>query len=290
MAISDEWVHWTRSNLKDGATVAETRVALEAQGFAAKDIKYALKKAASRKSYQQEVSARTASKGVKRHRQANVDYAALAAPKLIRSTPNGRVTTLCDDELQLFAIENFLSTQQCNTLVEAIRANAHPSKVDGYEQQSDFRSSRTCSLRVHEHPFVADINKSIANTLGLNHRWGEVTQGQWYEPGQQYKAHPDYFVPGTPEYDQFALADGQRTWTFMIYLNKPEQGGGTHFSKIDRTVMPEAGMAICWNNLLPSGEPNPSTVHAGLPVEAGSKFIITKWFRDRGTGSPFIDQ
>ena len=36
-----------------------------------------------------------------------------------------------------------------------------------------------------------------------------------------------------------------------------------------------------WNNLYPSGVPNPDTEHEGLPVEAGCKVIVTKWFRDR---------
>ncbi|WP_439102444.1 prolyl hydroxylase family protein [Congregibacter sp.] len=289
MAISDEWVAWARSNLRGGSTIEDTRSALEAQGFAARDVKYALKKAASKKSYQREVRTKNPKQG-RNTRQTDVDYAALAAPRVVRETGNGQITALCIDELQLFAIRNFLSTQKCKILIDAITANAHPSKVDGYEQQSDIRSSRTCSLRAHEFSFIADINQRIASTLGLNNGWAEVTQGQWYEPGQQYKTHPDYFVPGTKEYERFAAAEGQRTWTFMIYLNKPELGGGTHFSKISKTIMPEQGLAICWNNLLANGEPNPNTLHAGLPVEAGSKFIITKWFRDRGTGLPFVSE
>ncbi|WOJ96471.1 2OG-Fe(II) oxygenase [Congregibacter brevis] len=286
MAISEERVKWTRSELKGGATIEETRRALEEQGFTAKDVKYALKKAAPRADYKKLAKPEAAQAGSKSS-YLHADYRALAEPKLVRDAGNSNVTTLFEDELQLYAIRNFLSARQCEQLVNAIKGDAHPSKVDSYDQQSDMRSSRTCSLRIHEHPFVGSINTAIANTLGLSNTWAEVTQGQWYEPGQQYKPHPDYFVPGTAEYDRFAKTGGQRTWTFMIYLNQPEAGGGTHFLKVDETILPEQGMAICWNNLLRSGAPNPNTVHAGLPVEAGSKFIITKWFRDRGTGQPF---
>jgi prolyl 4-hydroxylase len=38
-------------------------------------------------------------------------------------------------------------------------------------------------------------------------------------------------------------------------------------------------MAVIWNNLYPDGTPNPDTLHQGMPVKAGHKAIITKWFR-----------
>jgi prolyl 4-hydroxylase len=182
-----------------------------------------------------------------------------------------------------------LKPEQCEALIEIIRAHAYPSRVDGYKQQSEMRSSRTCNLTADDYPCVAEVDDAISRALGLSQGWSEVNQGQWYEPGQQYKPHPDYFPPGTPEYTRFVSMQGQRTWTFMIYLNNTERGGGTHFTKIDKTVMPEQGRAVCWNNLLRSGQPNPNTEHAGLPVDAGSKFIVTKWFRDRGDGPAFVD-
>ncbi|MFK8041993.1 prolyl hydroxylase family protein [Congregibacter sp.] len=286
MAISEERVKWTRSNLKGGATVEETRRALEEQGFAAKDVKYALKKAASKADYKNSLKPTAAQSGLQGN-NVYVDYQALAEPKLVREASGDKVTIVSEDKLQLYAIRNFLNARQCEQLIDAIKGDAHPSKIDSYDQQSAMRSSSTCSLRVHEHPFVAGVNTAIANAIGLSNSWAEVTQGQWYEPGQQYKPHPDYFVPGTPEYERFVKTGGQRTWTFMIYLNQPEAGGGTHFLNVNKTILPETGTAICWNNLLRNGDPNPNTVHAGLPVEAGSKFIITKWFRDQGTGQPF---
>jgi prolyl 4-hydroxylase len=29
------------------------------------------------------------------------------------------------------------------------------------------------------------------------------------------------------------------------------------------------------------GSPNPWTLHEGAPVECGTKYIVTKWFRER---------
>jgi prolyl 4-hydroxylase len=43
---------------------------------------------------------------------------------------------------------------------------------------------------------------------------------------------------------------------------------------------------LCWTNIDAEGKPNPYTVHQGKPVIAGTKYIITKWFRERPWNSP----
>ena len=65
----------------------------------------------------------------------------------------------------------------------------------------------------------------------------------------------------------------------MIYLNEPEDGGATRFKTIGKTVQPETGKLLAWNNLLPDGHPNPATLHQGMKVRRGTKYVLTKWFR-----------
>jgi len=38
---------------------------------------------------------------------------------------------------------------------------------------------------------------------------------------------------------------------------------------------------LVWNNLNIIGEPNYFSLHEGRPVAAGTKYIITKWHRER---------
>ena len=66
-----------------------------------------------------------------------------------------------------------------------------------------------------------------------------------------------------------------------VYLNTPGAGGATRFKTIDRTIPPERGKLLCWNNLLPDGRPNGATLHQGMKVRRGVKYIITKWYRER---------
>jgi hypothetical protein len=67
-----------------------------------------------------------------------------------------------------------------------------------------------------------------------------------------------------------------RSW---IYLHEPLGGGETEFPDLGFKIEPKLGRAVLWNNLYASGEGNYSTQHQSLPVTAGTKTIITKWFR-----------
>ena len=47
------------------------------------------------------------------------------------------------------------------------------------------------------------------------------------------------------------------------------------------TVPPRAGAAIAFRNLKADGQPDPDSLHAGLPVERGEKWLATLWIRER---------
>ena len=73
---------------------------------------------------------------------------------------------------------------------------------------------------------------------------------------------------------------GQRTWTAMVYLNDVDEGGATWFPKAGIRVTPRRGLLLAWNNMKPDGSPNDQTLHEGMPVVEGVKYIVTKWFRE----------
>ena len=77
---------------------------------------------------------------------------------------------------------------------------------------------------------------------------------------------------------------GQRTWTAMIYLSAVEAGGETHFPQCEFMVPPVEGMILIWNNMTRDGAPNRFSLHAARPVERGTKYVVTKWFRERPWG------
>lgn len=133
---------------------------------------------------------------------------------------------------------------------------------------------------------MKEIDERICRFMGIDIDHSEPIEGQWYEVGQEFKPHTDYFEPGSPSYAHHTSDLGQRSWTFMIYLNTTRQGGSTHFPDLDLDFQPVAGTAVIWNNLDRAGNPNPATLHHGMPVENGFKVVITKWFR---SNKPVID-
>lgn len=183
-------------------------------------------------------------------------------------------------KLTLFIKKHFLEPDVCAAIMAQIDGRRRPSTVSDYNGDDAFRTSETCDLPDHD-PLVMDVDSRIAALTGLDMRHGEPMQGQRYAVGQEFKAHTDYFEPNGADYAKFCADTGQRTWTVMIYLNDVEAGGATRFKAIDKIVQPEAGKLLAWSNLRADGRVNPSTLHHGMKVRAGTKYVITKWFRER---------
>ncbi len=67
--------------------------------------------------------------------------------------------------------------------------------------------------------------------------------------------------------------------TICVYLNEPEAGGETEFPVAGLIVDPQAGRAVIFDNLLADGSPDVDSLHAGLPVVRGEKWLATLWLR-----------
>ena len=184
-------------------------------------------------------------------------------------------------KLDLFRLRGFLSDEECTALIGAIDAGRRPSTLsDDTSGDTAFRTSETCDLSETD-PLALEVSRRIADLLGIDPAHGEPLQGQRYAVGQEFKPHTDYFDPGGLDLRSTRQAAGQRTWTAMTYLNEPQAGGGTRFKAIGKTVQPETGMLLAWNNRMPDGGVNPATLHHGMKVRAGTKYVLTKWFCDR---------
>lgn len=185
--------------------------------------------------------------------------------------------------LDLFLLRDFLTPAQCATLVELIETSHRPSTIADYNGDDAFRTSSTCDLSPLV-PAVADLARALSALSGIDLAYAEPLQGQRYEVGQEFKAHTDYFEPGNPDYERYCAVPGQRTWTFMLYLNAVEAGGATRFRVIDKVIQPEAGKLVAWNNRHPDGSPNAATLHHAMKVRRGHKYVITQWYRERPWG------
>lgn len=181
--------------------------------------------------------------------------------------------------LDLFIVRNFLDRATCSALCDLIDAQRRPSEIADDLGDAAFRTSETCDLD-RANPLVAAVDADLCALLGIDPACSEPIQGQRYAPGQEFKPHTDTFNPVGADYYVHCAQQGQRTWTAMLYLNQPRDGGATRFRNIGKTIQPEAGKLLAWNNLLPDGRENDATLHQGMKVRRGTKYIITKWFRE----------
>jgi prolyl 4-hydroxylase len=266
--LDAQWISWLRTNTQLGADLAETLAALRKAGFSDEAI--------------------TAGIDAVRPFGDALASGKLAVPPLIRRSP-ANLRKLDTPKLDLYTYERFLSKQECERIIALTNHYLKPSPLAYDPGDAYFRNSRTCYLSELRSPVATGVDAKICKTLGIRAEYAEGIQVQRYDVGQQFKPHFDYFEPGSREYMRFAAVRGNRTWTFMVYLNEGMEGGGTRFKELDYTVQPKTGMALLWNNLHEDGTPNPATMHSGEPVTGGHKIIITKWFRILGEGPVFYE-
>jgi len=207
-----------------------------------------------------------------------------AVGERLDSTPG--VWRLCSSRerpVQFFVADKFVSANECSALCALIDAGSYPSPLYEKERYEGVRTSHSCNLNPFD-PLVAEIDSRIAGLLGIDPSWGEPLQGQRYHPGQCFKEHADFFYVDQAYWPEYESHGGQRTWTAMIYLNRPDAGGATGFRLLNLAIEPVPARLLAWNNMAADGSPNPWTTHEGQPVEAGTKYIVTKWYRER----PFV--
>lgn len=203
-----------------------------------------------------------------------------SATRLLSTTG---VQQVPNPKIELFQLRGFLSPELCAELVALIEANRRPSTIADANGDAYFRTSETCDLDP-ANPSVRELEARLLALNGIDPAFGEPCQGQRYDVGQEFKPHTDYFAPGGEDYAKYCSIAGQRSWTFMIYLNEVEAGGATRFKAVGKTFQPETGKLVCWNNRRPDGSVNPNTLHHGMKVRKGIKYVITKWYREKEWG------
>jgi len=185
----------------------------------------------------------------------------------------------------LRVLENILSAEECDELIELARPRLQRALTvdsEGRHQVDQRRTSEGMFFTLNEVPLVGRIEQRLATLLGVPASHGEGLQILHYLPGQEYEPHFDWFDPEQPGYGAITAVGGQRIASVVMYLNTPAQGGGTAFPEIGLTVTARRGAAVYF--AYEGGDQ--SSLHAGLPVLQGEKWIATKWLRERPYKKP----
>jgi hypothetical protein len=101
-----------------------------------------------------------------------------------------------------------------------------------------------------------------------------------YLPGQEFQPHFDIVInPDAPDYEEQLAKGGQRVLTFLVYLNDDYEGGETEFPALGARWKGRKGEALFFWNVAPDGALDERTLHAGLPVTSGEKWMLSQWIR-----------
>jgi prolyl 4-hydroxylase len=175
-----------------------------------------------------------------------------------------------------------LSDDECDALIDAARPRMARSETveleTGGSEVNEARTSRGMFFERGENAVCARVEQRIATLLGWPVRNGEGIQVLHYLPGAEYRPHHDYFDPAKSGTPTILARGGQRVGTIVMYLNSPQQGGGTTFPDVGLEVAPVKGNAVFFSYDKP--HPSTRTLHGGAPVVAGEKWVATKWLRE----------
>ena len=241
--IEPVWREWIREQLRIGCDMSDCVHKFRAMGYTDESILATLESLRPR---------------------GNAFEQGVMEPPLLRRAP-ANLRKVETDKLQLYTLEDFLTAKECAKIMGLSGHHLRPSTLTHYNGDDTFRTSDTADLCFLKSPVATGIDDKICRTLGIRAEYSDGIQAQRYDVGQQFKPHFDHIPTGSKTYQRFAGMRGNRTWTFMVYLNDGMQGGATRFTDIDYAVQPKTGMALLWNNLLADGTPNLNTAIAVNP-------------------------
>ena len=182
-------------------------------------------------------------------------------------------------------VDGLLPKSCCDWIVPRARSKLEAVRVkdpaQGGGRQADYRSNTGAGFSFLDSDLVLQAaNARVAALAQLPLANQEPTNVLHYLSGEEYRPHHD-FITRSQQNEAELQACGQRAATVLVYLNDNYEGGETEFPQLDLRFKGRAGDALVFFNLTPAGEPDPRTLHAGLPPSRGEKWLYSKWIRQR---------
>jgi 2OG-Fe(II) oxygenase superfamily len=122
---------------------------------------------------------------------------------------------------------------------------------------------------------LINLDQRVSTAFGFDRECLEPWQATKYKPGGSFEFHRDSGYWG----DHPA---GERITTFLLHLVPADVGGWTSFRALDLIVPAATGRLVFWLNLNDdNARADYRMIHAGAPVEKGTKLTLATWQRQR---------
>lgn len=189
------------------------------------------------------------------------------------------------DGPNLALLGDVMTADECAQLIALARPRLRPSQVvdpqTGADVTASYRNSLGMFFRLEETPFIARLDRRLSAVMNMPLENGEGLQVLCYGEGGATAPHFDYLLPGNDANRASVARSGQRVSTLLVYLNQVEGGGETVFPHVGWSVTPQPGNGIYFESCNSLGQLDRQSFHAGRPVTAGEKWVVTKWMRQR---------
>jgi len=174
---------------------------------------------------------------------------------------------------------NFLSNDECDKIIDMSKDKLFISKIYGKDEDtlsSSFRNSLQHWLN-DDDIFIKNISDRIRKIINAKTNFMEPLQIVKYPENGYFYHHYDACTDTEEICHRMNLGHGHRYMTFIIYLNDDYEGGETDFPNKNIKIKPEKGKGILFYNTDVNGNILNDSLHAGLPVTKGIKWIANKW-------------
>ena len=184
-------------------------------------------------------------------------------------------------------VEDIAPPEICEWLIARARPILKPAKTNdrgtGEASISNARTCMSCHFRRPDSDLIlAILRHRIAKVVDAQVDRMEIPYVLQYAVGQEFQPHFDIVIdPDAPDYETKLAAGGERMVTFLVYLNDAYEGGETEFPAIGARWKGRKGEALFFWNVTPEGALDERTLHAGLPITSGDKWLLTQWVRGR---------
>ncbi|WP_156885908.1 2OG-Fe(II) oxygenase [Rheinheimera baltica] len=189
-----------------------------------------------------------------------------------------------NSDIGLVVAKAALTDIECRYMMLRFSSLLQPSQivdpVSGTAKQNPYRTGSMVAIVPEYLDWIAlGIELKMSAFAGFARQNGEVMNLIHYDVQQRYLPHFDAIVGDTSTLSSQLRNGGQRQLTVLAYLNTVSAGGETSFLKLGIKVPAQAGDMLMFRNIDAAGKLLQASYHAGEPVQAGEKWLLSKWVR-----------
>jgi hypothetical protein len=214
------------------------------------------------------------------------DWARLAGQVDIPAWITPPARRILSDTPRVRLAEGFASHAVCDWLIARARGRLREAMMyDPSIKAAAIDPHRTCSdyqFDILNTDLVLILLRArIAAVTGLPTVAMEPPRIFHYAVGQDIKPHYDRCGDQVGGYGRDGGYLGDRIVTVLVYLNDGYRGGELNFPKARFQCKGAKGDAVYFAHIDPAGRPDPLSLHAGLKIESGEKWVLSQWIHDR---------